>query len=118
MCKHIGIRDLIKEIQTFIVSVKTQTSVSWTFSKAFVLDKIASSKVYEDNEACLKFVTMSKMSPWTKHIAVPYHLFQTKVIELEIKVIPVSTHSQLADQFTKILPTGNFQAARKTLMKW
>jgi len=61
---------------------------------------------------------MPKMSPRTKHIALPYHFFPTKVVELEVKVIPVSTHSQLADQFTKGLPTGKFQSARKTLMKW
>jgi len=40
------------------------------------------------------------------------------VIELEVEVIPVSTHAQLADQFTKGLPPGKFQSARKTLMKW
>ena len=88
------------------------------FSKAFVLDKIASSNVYEDNEACLKFVTMPKMSPQTELIALLYHFFRTKVVELEVTVSIVSAHSQPVDQFTKGLPTGNFQAATKILMKW
>jgi hypothetical protein len=118
MRELIGIREVIKEIQTFVISGKTRTPIFRTFSKAFTLDTIASSTVYEDNEACLKFATMPKMSPRTKHIALPYHFFRTKVVELEIKVIPVSTHSQLADQFTKGLPTGKFQAARKALMGW
>ena len=68
MCKLIGICEVIKDIQTFVIASKTQTPVFQTFSKAFVLDKIASSKVYEDNEACHKIVTMPKMSSWTKHI--------------------------------------------------
>ena len=97
MRKLIGIREVNKEIQTFVVSRKTQTPVFWTFSKAFVLDKIASSKVYEGNEACLNVATLPKMSPWTKQIPLHYHFFWTKVVELEIEVLPVSTHSQLAD---------------------
>ena len=80
MRELIGICEVIKEIQTFDVSGKIRTPAFRTFSKAFVLDPIASSKVYEDNEACLKFATMPKMSPQTKHIALPHHFFWTKVI--------------------------------------
>ena len=77
----IGIHAVIKEILAFVFAGKTQPPVFQTFSKAFVLDKITSSKVYEGNEAYLKFATMPKMSPQTKHIALPYHFFLTKVIE-------------------------------------
>ena len=106
MRELIGIHEVIKEFLTFVVSGKYRTPAFRTFSKAFVLDQISSSKVYEDNEVCLKFATMSKMSPLTKHIALPYHFFRTKVVELEVEVIPVSKHAQLADQFTKGLPPG------------
>lgn len=109
MCKLIGICEVIKDIQTFVIASKTQTPVFQTFSKAFVLDKIASSKVYEDNEACHKIVTMPKMSSRTKHIALPYHFFHTKVIELETKVISISTHSQLADSSQKVFQQASFK---------
>ena len=42
MREFIGIREVIKEIQTFVVSGKTRIPAFWTFSKAFVLDQIAS----------------------------------------------------------------------------
>ena len=53
-----------------------------TISKTF--GKIPQSIVHEDNESCLKFATMPKMSLRTKHNTIPYHFFRTKVELLEI----------------------------------
>ena len=75
-------------------------------------------QVYEDNESCLKFATLPRMSPRTKHIAIPYHFFRSKVKELEIKVEGINTENQLADQFTKGLAQPAFEAARYKLMGW
>ena len=61
---------------------------------------------------------MPKMSPRTKHIAIPYHFFCTKVEELEIKVVGINTENQVADQFTKGLPQDKFVRDRKALMGW
>ena len=61
---------------------------------------------------------MPKMSPRTKHIALPYDFFRSKVEELQIKVVSISTHDQLADQFTKGLIETLFVKARKELMGW
>ena len=58
-------------------------------------------KVYEDNNACLKFARLPHLTPRTKHIAVPYHWFRSKVEQLEISIEPISTDNQLANQFTK-----------------
>ena len=58
------------------------------------------------------------MSPRTKHIAIPYHFFGSKVENLEIKVEGVDTKFQLADQFTKGLPQPVFETARLMLMGW
>ena len=58
------------------------------------------------------------MSPRTKHIAIPYHFFRTKVQNLEIKVEGVDTTNQLADQFTKGLSQDMFDRARNQLMGW
>ena len=79
---------------------------------------IPQSKVFEDNAACLKFATAPKMSPRTKHIAVPYHFFRSKVEDLQIKLFAIDTKQQLADQFTKGLPVDKFENDRKALMGW
>ena len=79
---------------------------------------IPSSTVHEDNEACLNFATIPKMSPRTTHIAIPYHFFRSKVENLEIKVESIDTDDQLTDQFTKGLPQDKFEKARKKLMRW
>ena len=52
--------------------------------------EIPMSIVHEDNEACLKFVKMPKMSPRTKHIAIPSHFFRSK-IDKEIQVVAIDT---------------------------
>ena len=118
MREPIGLREIIRELQTFVISGKTLAPKYRTHSKTFNLEAIPTSKVYEDNEACLKFVTMPKMSPRTKHIALPYHFFRSKVEELDIMVLPIDTNDQLADQFTKGLIEGKFELARKALMGW
>ena len=81
-------------------------------------NSIPTSKVYEDNNACLKFTSLLRLTPRTKHIAVPYHWFRTKVEQLEISIEPISTEKQLADQFTKPLIVNKFLSARKDLMGW
>ena len=58
------------------------------------------------------------MSPRTKHIAIPYHFFRSKVANGEIKILSVTTDNQLADQFTKGLPQEKFQNDRKQLIGW
>jgi hypothetical protein len=60
-------------------------------------DPLPPSEVYEDNDSCLKFAMLPRMSPRTKHIAIPYHFFRSKVNELEIQVLPIDTRNQLAD---------------------
>ena len=113
----IAIRETIKEIlQIVFVNDKSPISPSYsTISRTF---KLPTSIVYEDNTACLKFATMPKMSPRTKHIAIPYHLFCSKVVALEIKVVGINTDNQIADQFTKGLPQDKFVRDRKGLMGW
>ena len=87
MQELIGFREILKGlyVHTFDSLDKYK---SWTFntiSKTF--GQIPSSTVYEDNEACLKFATVPKMSSRTKHIAIPYHFTRSKVRNGEIKVV-------------------------------
>ena len=79
---------------------------------------IPQSTVFEDNEACMKFARMPKLTPRTKHIGIPYHWFRTQVERLEIHIERISTTDQLADQFTKGLPVDAFRQASKSLMGW
>ena len=79
---------------------------------------IPASKVYEDNAACLKFASTGQLSPRTKHIGVPYHWFRSKVITLDIQILPVFTTDQLADIFTKCIPNPTFGSLPRLRMGW
>ena len=118
MRELIGLRAILKEIYTTVLTdPKDYASLSFnTISKSF--GTIPDSTVYEDNEACLKFATAPKMSPRTKHIAIPYHFFRSKVASGEIKILRVNTNNQLADQFTKGLPQDKFLTDRYSLVGW
>jgi hypothetical protein len=121
----IPIREILKEILEVVFDRADDVKYT-THSRAFEDIKdgnqdtplIPKSKVYEDNEACLKFARMAKLSPRTKHIGVPYHWFRTKVESLEIEILPIDTNDQLADQFTKGLVYDKFVRARNILMGW
>ena len=120
----IPIREILKEIMTTVFQRK-DTIVYTTKSKAFsdvsegtTKYNIEQSTVYEDNESCLKFARMPKLTPRTKHIGIPYHWFRTKVEQLEIEIEPIDTNSQLADQFTKGLATDKFRHDSTILMGW
>jgi len=113
----IGIREILKEIYVHVLCDSKLKNPSYsTVSKTFGL--IPAAVVHEDNQTALKFAQMPKMSPRTKHIAIPYHFIRSKVAELEIKVVAIHTNNQLADQFTKGLPAEKFIRDRKQLMGW
>jgi hypothetical protein len=118
----IPIREILKEIMS-VVFDRPSNITYHTHSKAFAEvarapSIIAPSTVYEDNAACLKFAQTGQLSPRTKHIGIPYHWFRSKVTSLDIAIVAVSTHDQLADTFTKGLCVTKFQAARRLLMGW
>ena len=115
MRELIGTREILKEIHQHVLK---STVVEPSFKTKVNFSSIPQSKVFEDNEACLKFASMPKMSSRTKHIAIPYHFFRSKIENLEIKVEGVGTADQVADQFTKGLPQDKFELARKNLMGW
>jgi hypothetical protein len=119
----IPIREVLKELMT-IVFERTPLITYHSHCKAFddsigtTSFAIPQSTVYEDNDACLKFARMPKLTPRTKHIGIPYHWFHTQVERLEIQIERIDTTLQLADQFTKGLPVDMFRNARKHLMGW
>jgi hypothetical protein len=111
----IPIREALKEILGIVMERSAVTPPCSSYSKAFKDGTLSSSEVlppstvFEDNQACLKFAMMPKLSPRTKHIAVPYHWYRSKVINLEISVKAVSSELQLGDQFTKGLAQEPFE---------
>jgi hypothetical protein len=119
MRELIAVREILKQIVEKVFqnqSVNFNDASFKTIAKTF--GNIPQSIVHEDNEACLKFSNMPKMSPRTKHIAIPYHFFRSKVEQLEIKVVGINTENQLADQFTKGLPQDKFIRDRRNLIGW
>ena len=84
MRELIALREILREIQTFVISSKIKPIRFLAHAKAFTLDSIPQSIVHKDNESCLNITTMPKMPPTTKHIALHHHLFRSKADELEI----------------------------------
>ena len=120
----IPIRQILQEIMTIVFDVKP-TIVYQSHSKAFAdvhagtaTSNIEQSTVYEDNHACLKFARMAQLSPQTKHIGIPYHWFRAKVESLDIRIEPIATNKQLADQFTKGLSQVPFEISRRIILGW
>ena len=77
------------------------------------------STVFEDNQPALTLATQDppRLTPRSKHIAVKYHWFRSKLgKEIRVKYIP--TDQQLADILTKPLPRLKFEKARRQLMGW
>jgi hypothetical protein len=72
----IPIQEILKELLPLVLK-HDHTSVCSSYSKAFqYADPLAEeflpqSSVYEDNQACLKFAMMPRLSPRTKHMYVP-----------------------------------------------
>ena len=76
------------------------------------------STVFEDNNGARILATSPKMTPRSKHIAVKYHFFQSKVDSGEVEVVRVDTTQQKADIFTKGLAPESFENVRRLLMGW
>ena len=79
-------------------------------------------RAFEDNEGALNLATkeMPKVTPSSKHFAVKYHWFRSKLNDPDynIKVLPIDTSVQKADLFTKGLGRVEFQNKRCLLMGW
>jgi hypothetical protein len=83
------------------------------------LPTILHSTVFEDNNGALSLATSPKISPRTKHIAVKYHHFRSKIgVDKGIIIQRIDTTDQKADIFTKGLGATQFTHIRKLIMGW
>ena len=74
--------------------------------------------LFEDNNGALELAKAPRYRPRTKHIAVKYHHFREKVKNGLIKISPIDTREQIADQFTKGLQVRTFKYLRNKLVGW
>ena len=69
-----------------------------------------------DNVSALAIATNPVFHARTKHIEVDYHFVREKVLRLDVMLKFISTHDQLADLFTKSLPSPRFNWLTSKLM--
>eukprot|EP00957_Ditylum_brightwellii_P067611 5132173-Ditylum_brightwellii.AAC.1 len=75
-------------------------------------------RVFEDNNGCIELVKCPRVRPRTKHIAIKYHYFRSKVEDGSIRIERVDTHDQQADLLTKNLSRDQFLKLRKLICGW
>ncbi len=76
-----------------------------------------------DNLLAIAMAESSKFTPWTKHIAIKYHHFRSRVQMSfnksgDIKINYISSKLQLADIFTKPLENESFFRCCNMLCGW
>lgn len=78
------------------------------------------SSIFEDNQPALILATTDppRMTPRSKSLAVKYHWFHSKLSASTIVVLPIPSHDNIADIFTKALPFEAFARHRKTICGW
>ena len=77
------------------------------------------STVFEDNNGALQLALSPKLTPRTKHIAVKYHFFKSKIGEdMEIAINRVEPIENVADIITKGVQGNLYIQLRKKLMGW
>lgn len=68
-----------------------------------------------DNEGAIRLVKNPEFHQRTKPIDIKYHFIREKHQDKEIEIVYAPTENQLADLFTKPLPTPRFNQLRKQI---
>ena len=74
--------------------------------------------VFEDNNGCIELEKCPRLRPRTKHIAIKYHHFRSKVEEGIIRILGIDTKDQQADLLTKNLAKEQFLKLREMICGW
>ena len=73
-------------------------------------------KLWCDNVSALAIASNLVFHARTKHIKVDYHFVREKVLQKDLRVKYIATGDQLADVFTKSLPSSRFAFLRSKIM--
>ncbi len=109
LCETTPIQNLIKKISCILHMPNPMTDFCIT--------------LHEDNISGIAMAESLKFTPRTKHIAIKYHHFCSRVHTSsnksgDIKIKYISTKKQLADIFTKPVDNVSFFALRMMLCGW
>ena len=72
--------------------------------------------VYEDNQACIKMATNPVVSARNRHFSMRMWWLRQQVEDGRVHFRHVATQHQLADIFTKVLPSPTFITLRDSIM--
>jgi len=89
-----------------------------SITKLIVSQTITYSTIFEDNKGCVELVNAPRLHPCTHHIGLKYHHFRHHVAKGDIRVQWIDTKHQLADIFTKPLPSSTFKFFCQLLLGW
>jgi hypothetical protein len=79
---------------------------------------LATSQIYEDNQACIVLANSDQSKIRTKHIAIKWHHFKDQIKNGHIKLVKVGSTSNWADILTKPLTRQKHEHLRKLIMGW
>lgn len=112
--EYIALSQAMRDVIPFISQLESMTQIFGEES----IKPVVHCTLFEDNNGTLDLATTPRYRPRTKHIAIKYHHFREHVKNGTIKISAIASREQLADQFTKGLPSATFQYLRKLLMGW
>lgn len=79
------------------------------------VDCCSPTTLFEDNQSCIHIASEPCDQKRLKHLDIRYHFIRECIQAGEIRVEYLPTQKQVADMFTKSLPTRSFQIHRLTL---
>ena len=77
--------------------------------KDFDIKHNAPALMFCDNDAAVKIATNPSFHERTKHIDIDCHFVREKVLDHSVRLMPIRTNFQLADMFTKPLPSTKLE---------
>ena len=74
-------------------------------------------RVYEDNEACIKMASNPMITGRNKHMQIKMGYLRERVESQDVKFVWIPSSKQIADLLTKNLPRPKFDEFRKSIME-